>query len=298
MSQFNSRAIMEVLKSMKKQIAEQETQLKKLSVLLNINKVKIEVDESVCGVDINEDVLTIKVPDIVKDLLPYDGNPLYLIQWLSDVDSIVEDFGKNKKSYQYKFILITIRRKITGKAEEALNSEQTLLSWEKMREVLTRCCRDYRDLMTLDFQLHQLIRGNDSVEKFHSKILKMKLLISIVIRLDPEYKETQYSTMFELYDKICLEIFLRGVGEPMSTNFLSLQPKNLQHAYQMTLDWEQNSRRYNRNENQYAPQYQAKEQYRPKQLNYLQPPRQFHNNNQRTAQNPNKNVQHQQQQTE
>lgn len=51
-----------------------------------------------------------KIPDIVRDIPQFDGNPAKLMQWIADVDSITEIYAQFKGTHHYQLILRTIRR--------------------------------------------------------------------------------------------------------------------------------------------------------------------------------------------
>ena len=66
-----------------------------------------------------------KIPDIVRDIPQFDGNPSKLIQWVSDVDGVIELFAQFAGTNQYGLVVRTIRRKIVGEANEVLVNSNT-----------------------------------------------------------------------------------------------------------------------------------------------------------------------------
>ena len=177
-----------------------------------------------------------KIPDIVKEIPQFDGNPTNLVQWISDVDGVIDLFTQFENTPQHKLIVRTIRRKVVGEANEVLVNSSTILSWENIRETLTLHYSDRRDLMTLTVQLVMLTRENDSIETFYAKIREIHSLITNSIQLDHSYNGFE-AGILKLYSNICLETFIRGVG-PMSPFLKNYKPKSLSQAYQYALDFQ------------------------------------------------------------
>ena len=195
MSTSDSQALMEVIKNMQdrmvmqdKLLSDQQDQISKLTTN-NVNEMNFdENSDSLCDVEIMEELPVTTVPDLVKDLKSYSGDPIKLTQWIADVDFIIEIYGRHKNSYNYKVILRYIRRKIEGDADDYLTNNKILLSWRSMRTALLDHFSDQRDLITLNHQISNLRRNNDSIESFYQKINEMRSSILNVITVDPEVK--------------------------------------------------------------------------------------------------------------
>jgi len=70
-----------------------------------------------------------KVPDIVKGLREFSGNPAEFGSWKKGVDRILGTYGHIKGTSKYFGILHTIRNKITGNADIALEAYNVPLNW-------------------------------------------------------------------------------------------------------------------------------------------------------------------------
>lgn len=193
---------------------------------------------NVATVGTNESFIDIgKIPDIVKDIPKFNGNPSKLMQWLSDVDCVMETFVQFKGTNQFKLILLTIRRKIVGKADEILNTNNASLSWNSMKDILVLHFSDKRDLMTLMRQLQYTTRKMDSIEEFYNKIQELLSLITNCVRLDPEYRDGERSVL-KLISNIALDSFIRGLEEPQAQYLRNFKPKSLPQAYQCFIDYQ------------------------------------------------------------
>ena len=126
------------------------------------------------------------VPNYVRDIPIFDGDAAVLMQWISDVDGVLEVFQEFKNTHQYKMLIRCIRRKITGEANRVLISSNTLLSWRCIKETLKTHYADKRDLITLTTQLTHLTRKHESVEIFYAKVMEIQSLILNGVSIDPE----------------------------------------------------------------------------------------------------------------
>ena len=64
-----------------------------------------------------------KLPDCVKDLQPFEGDPTQYVSWIHSVENILKDYDIVRQRPIYRAIIQAIRRKCRGKADAALNSD-------------------------------------------------------------------------------------------------------------------------------------------------------------------------------
>lgn len=258
--------------------------LKFLATSNNTILTKTIVDEDT----MNRDFIELdKIPDIVRNIPQYDGNPLKLANWIADVDETIESFSKYKATNQYKVILITIKRKIIGKAQNALQTTNHLSTWKEIKDSLILHCGDKRSLMTLNKQLNKLTRKNETIETFYAKVQEMQLFIANRVNLDNKYKGGE-KFIIKLYADIALQTFLRGIRFPMSQYMMIHRPNNLVQAYKYVLKFKnmeitstiprepqvnsQNHQNFNKNQAKMypTPQYRKNEKCTPNQYqNYM-----------------------------
>lgn len=67
-----------------------------------------------------------RLPDSVKELQAFDGNPVQYVSWVHSVESILSDFKVVKNKPIYRAILQHIRQKVRGAADAALISYNIL----------------------------------------------------------------------------------------------------------------------------------------------------------------------------
>lgn len=178
-----------------------------------------------------------KVPNIVKDLPDFTGNPRDLSTWILDVEDCLELFSDFQNSYHYHLVLKTIRRKIKNEANDILVSNNTPTNWNEIKEVLRLYYADKRDLMTLDNQLKAMSRKqHESIETYYSRVREMITLISSAIATDETWKGHE-PALIKLYNMMALDTFIRGLGEPLSMFCKNYKPNSLAAAYHYCVEF-------------------------------------------------------------
>jgi len=117
---------------------------------------------------------SLRIPDAIKFLPVYEGNPKALNEFIVIVEEIlIIKKGTEMTSYA-KMLLRAIRNKIEGKANEALLSSGTPLAWHDIKQTLINTFSDKRDESTLLYELHSLALQNLSVTKLFETITEIK----------------------------------------------------------------------------------------------------------------------------
>jgi len=79
---------------------------------------------------------SLKIPDGIRYLIPYDGNPATLNDFINNVEEILLLIRGTDKTPYGQFLLRAIKNKIEGKANELLISSGMGLNWDDIRETL------------------------------------------------------------------------------------------------------------------------------------------------------------------
>ena len=90
------------------------------------------------GTRVNIDCIE-KIPDLVKDLPIFAGEPSELNSWIDDVESIIKLYETDERcaiDAQNKFHMVckTIRRKIRGEANDALVASNVGINWNLIKK--------------------------------------------------------------------------------------------------------------------------------------------------------------------
>lgn len=91
-----------------------------------------------------------KIPDVVKSIREFSGDRGEFSSWKNGVNRIIENYAALQGTAKYFGIIHTIRNKIIGNADTALESYNVPLDWNAISKCLTMHYADKRDLSTLE----------------------------------------------------------------------------------------------------------------------------------------------------
>ncbi|EDW49150.1 GM22059 [Drosophila sechellia] len=112
-----------------------------------------------------ESVAAMKIPDIIRYLPTYSGDPLTLNEFINNVEEVILMIRGTDQTPYGQTLLRAIRQKIEGKANEAVIAAGASLIWDEIKEALIRHCRDRRDEETLMTELFNLKQRQLSVQR-------------------------------------------------------------------------------------------------------------------------------------
>lgn len=179
-----------------------------------------------------------KIPDFVKDVKQYNGNPTELINWISDVDAIFRVCrDQNATAIQISVLERTIRRKVGGEAANILNANNIECSWRENQETLILYYRDKRDLKTLDYELTSIKKlPNENLNSYYSRV--NELLSYIIAQVQTDQKLSRNAAVhIDFFRDKSLDAFVRGLERTLSILLKSSNPQNLSQAYQFCVEY-------------------------------------------------------------
>ena len=184
-----------------------------------------------------------KIPEIVKDLPAFEGNPRELGSWIADVEDVLDTFSDLGDNPIRRNILKTIRRKIKGEADTVLITNNTPQVWDEIKAVLLLYYSDKRDLMSLDNELKNTARARgESLESYYARIRELTTLVSSALVSEEEWA-ADANAYLRLYNRIALDVFIRGLGDPLSHFTKNYRPTSLAQAYHYCLQYTNQSTR-------------------------------------------------------
>lgn len=172
-----------------------------------------------------------RIPDAIKDIQKFDGlTKNTLNSFIKNVEGILELIPK-KEQDENIIILQAIRNKIVDRANDILNMYNTPLVWKNIKENLISNYSDKRNETSLVRDLHKLYQGYyDTVEIYYAKVVNIFSTIVDCININEKTVATKKSKT-ELYETMCLDVFLSGLREPLGSTVRASQPNNLTDAY-------------------------------------------------------------------
>lgn len=175
-----------------------------------------------------------KIPDIVKCLREFSGNPGEFGSWKKSVERVLKIYEELRGTTKYYGILSVIRNKITGNADIALEAYNTPLNWDCIIKCLTTQYADKRDLGTLEYQLSSMTQGNKTVQDFYKEIYShLSLMLNKIACMDES--ETAIQLLTKTYRNKALDAFVRGLRGDLPRLLGMKEPSDLSEALHLCL---------------------------------------------------------------
>lgn len=237
-----------------------------------------------------EDLRSIsRIPDSVKELRTFDGNPLQYVSWVHGVEMVLKDFEIVKNKPIYRTIMQSVRQKIVDKADAALVSYNIFdADWKEIKRILSLNYADKRDVQTLEHQLNQLSQGSAKVDEFYSTVNQQLSLIINKLKTGT-YSEETVSALVETHRNRALDIFIRGLTPELSRMVIIQRPRTLPEAYSACLELQNLTLRNNILHPRASIRNDAHRHPHPRGGPPMRPNRPYYNNQDNQTSNPTNN---------
>lgn len=217
-----------VINSFSTSIVSRDNNIDNNSVVKEMSNPSASANQNtVSSVDV---VNSLRVPDAIKDLPKFDGNPRLLFDFLDNVDEILSLIQVTSGTPYGQLLLRAIRNKIVGDANEILNMYGTSLNWDQIKENLILHYADKRNETSLIRDLHNLKQNNDSIQKFYSEIVELLSSMNNHVNIH-ENDNNVITAKKALFAEMCLNTFLSGLREPLGSTIRAMKPETLATAY-------------------------------------------------------------------
>ena len=187
----------------------------------------INQDQTLTGMD--------KIPDVVKSLREFSGQPGEYGSWKKSVERILSIYDSIKGTTKYYGILTVIRNKITGHADMALESYNTPLNWPKISKCLNLHYADKRYLGTLENQMTTLIQKNSSIPEFYQLVYQHFSLILNKLSSMDDMTQDSLNLLTRTYRDKALDTFIRGLKGDLPRLLSVKEPRDLPEALHLCL---------------------------------------------------------------
>lgn len=185
-----------------------------------------------------------KVPDLVRDLPSFTGDPTDLNSWLKDAGGLVEWYTPRgnatiAKRNTFHAICKTIRRKIKGEAHNALVASNVNCNWHLIKRTLITYYGEKRDLATLDYQLASSFQKGRDLKDFYDEINNIQSLISNCISIDPQFSHPEAArSVLALYNRKAVDAFIRGLDGEVGKFLKNANVDSIASAYSYCLTFQ------------------------------------------------------------
>lgn len=178
-----------------------------------------------------------RIPDIVRSLKDFTGEPGQFSSWRKSVDRILQIYDPIRGTPKYYGIISVIRNKIVGPADAVLESYNTPLNWPCITRCLTLHYADKRDLGTLEYQMTSLVQGNLSIQEFYQSVyMHLSLILNKISGM--EIGNDSLNLLMQTYRDKALDTFVRGLKGDLPRLLGIREPVDLPQALHLCLKLE------------------------------------------------------------
>lgn len=238
----------------------------------------IDTDQGIDAIHRNNLQDMDKIPDIVKSLRDFSGQPGEFGSWKKSVERILKIYEHLKGTPKYYGILSVIRNKITKDADIALESYNTPLQWERISKCLSLHYADKRDIGTLEYQMTTLIQKHNSITDYYQEVYyHLSLILNKLSSMD--MSQDSMNMMTKTYRDKALDTFIRGLKGDLPKLLSMREPTDLPQALHLCLKLENvNYRTQYSHNNVRIPSFSIPPPLPPKRQDHIR--NQFTNNRQ------------------
>lgn len=163
----------------------------------------------------------------------FDGNPHILTRFIRICDKLVNAYVREGPEHELNNLSLIsgILNKITGPAARTVNSNGIPESWNGIRSVLINNFADRRDETTLYNDLSLQTQGNDTPQELYDRCQTLFSTIMTYITLH-ETVPTTINAKRDLYKKLTMQAFVRGLKEPLGSRIRCMRPDSIETALQ------------------------------------------------------------------
>lgn len=167
----------------------------------------------------------------------FDGNSHVLVRFLEICDNLVSVYLSDEEGAELSnsALINGILNKITGPAARVLTTNGIPGSWAGIRHSLINSFSDHRDECSLYTDLSLLTQGSDSPNVFYERVQNTLSTIMTYVQLH-ESIESTVEAKRQLYCKLALKTFIRGLNEPIGSRIRCMRPDTLQEALEFATE--------------------------------------------------------------
>lgn len=209
-------------------------------------------------------------------LLPdFDGNVNVLTRFISLCDQLVEEFIVREPTNKLREVALIngILNKIIGPAARLINSNGIPTNWQGIRGALINNFSDQRDETALYKDLALLTQGQGTPQEFYERCQNLFSTLMTYISLH-ENISTTLEAKRELYKKLTLQAYVRGLKDPLGSRIRCMRPDTIEKALEYVHEEESTLYLQQRNEHLADRKPSSSMPFKmPTQNMYVPPPR-------------------------
>lgn len=165
----------------------------------------------------------------------FDGNSNVLTRFIKLCDQLVAKFVTPENNLINLALINGILNKITGPAARLINSNGIPDTWLGIRTALVNNFSDQRDETSLYNDLALLTQGSSTPQEYYEKCQNIFSTLMTYISLH-ETIPTTIEAKRDLYKKLTLQAFLRGLKDPLGSRIRCMRPETIEKALEFVHD--------------------------------------------------------------
>lgn len=158
----------------------------------------------------------------------FDGNPNVLARFIRLCDRLVETY-ESANELEQLCLINGILNRITGPAATTINSNGIPENWDGIKNALINNFTDQRDETTLYNDLAIQTQGPSSPQEFYDRCQTLFSTIMTYVTLH-ETVNTTIEAKRDLYKKLTMQSFVRGLKEPLGSRIRCMRPVTIEKA--------------------------------------------------------------------
>lgn len=172
-------------------------------------------------------------PDVIFKALrlvpEFDGNPNVLTRFIRICDQLDGAYTQVGDALGNLCVINGILNKITGSAARTINANGIPEGWAGIKQVLINNFSDQRDETALYNDLSVQVQGQSTPQEFYDKCQTLFSTIMTYVTLH-ETVSTTIDAKRELYKKLTMQSFVRGLKEPLGSRIRCMRPETIEKA--------------------------------------------------------------------
>lgn len=165
----------------------------------------------------------------------FDGNPNVLVRFVNLCDQLVATYGQSGNQLNNSGLLNGILNKVVGPAARQINANGIPNDWTSIRNSLINNFADQRDETALYNDLAILTQGPSTPQEFYERCQNLFSTIMTYVSLH-ESLPTTIDAKRDLYQKLTLQAFLRGLKDPLGSRIRCMRPETIEKALEYVHD--------------------------------------------------------------
>lgn len=161
----------------------------------------------------------------------FDGNPHVLTRFINLCDQLVLTYFKTEPGNELANLALIngILNRVTGSAARLINSNGIPDNWQGIRSALINNFADHRDETALYNDLSLQTQGSSTPQEFYERCQTLFSTVMTYVTLH-ETVSTTIEAKRDLYKKLTLQCYLRGLKDPLGSRIRCMRPDTMEKA--------------------------------------------------------------------